>query len=751
MNTVSEKIQSSLIDSDTIAESQELLRQRIESTGNWELMSSMERLEFSHKSMLDYMLQNYLSDNLTNERNQIQASLLELNDRTDRMERIRDNASDLYVITRHQLKGDADAKALLEQIISIHKSIKELDSDFADKILSREKYDEMADLLGEELEDKRHALFCAVWTSDAWTHGDMECAANFVTNTDIPPLDTALLISATTLSLTEYFDPRKLTLLLDSYLTAASIEPRLRALVGIVLTLMQYDARITKRYPEISARVKEMSSDSQFTEETFFVVTQLLYSSITDRISTKVNNDLFPAILRGVQFTQNVDNHNIQDILRKAGENPEWSDIKSEKKMEKKLNEITDMLHNGADIYYGTFKTIRNTSFFKRLSHWFYPFSIYSISDKSTKSLINSPNGRFIKLMLNSSALCDTDRYTFCQSLASLGLAMQNTFNETIDEQLRDAGIDLENLKAKSENTKQSNKNIIRFYIFDLYRFFTLHPYKEQFNSPFKPSQGSDTHITSKYMLPSEYQQLHFMYDHADEMLTLADFLMRNGWYEAADDILQQHIDRMGQSADYYQKRGFCNEKMGNNTEAINFYQTANIIRSNSKWTLTHLAALSMQEHDYRTAVEAYAQLADLEPENIKHTFSLATAHHLCGNSKEALEYAYKVYYLDAEYPSVRNLLIDCLLENGDTEKVVEFTIASDHYADTILAALIFICEENYVSAHEMLKTSWQQWANSTDADKPTFHDAFEQVLQRSKFDIKPTIAAMLYDATILR
>jgi uncharacterized protein with von Willebrand factor type A (vWA) domain len=203
MNTVSEKIQSSLIGSDTIAESQELLRQRIESTGNWELMSSMERLEFSHKSMLDYMLQNYLSDNLTNERNQIQASLLELNDRTDRMERIRDNASDLYVITRHQLKGDADAKALLEQIISIHKSIKELDSDFADKILSREKYDEMADLLGEELEDKRHALFCAVWTSDAWTHGDMECAANFVTNTDIPPFDTALLISATTLALTD--------------------------------------------------------------------------------------------------------------------------------------------------------------------------------------------------------------------------------------------------------------------------------------------------------------------------------------------------------------------------------------------------------------------------------------------------------------------------------------------------------------------------------------------------------------------
>ena len=50
-----------------------------------------------------------------------------------------------------------------------------------------------------------------------------------------------------------------------------------------------------------------------------------------------------------------------------------------------------------------------------------------------------------------------------------------------------------------------------------------------------------------------------------------------------------------------------------------------------------------------------------------------------------------------------------------------------------------------------MLKTSWQQWANSTDADKPTFHDAFEQALQRSKFDIEPTIAAMLYDATILR
>ena len=54
-------------------------------------------------------------------------------------------------------------------------------------------------------------------------------------------------------------------------------------------------------------------------------------------------------------------------------------------------------------------------------------------------------------------------------------------------------------------------------------------------------------------------------------------------------------------------------------------------------------------------------------------------------------------------------------------------------------------------TTHEMLKTSWQQWANSTDADKPTFHDAFEQALQRSKFDIEPTIAAMLYDATILR
>ncbi|MCR5313648.1 MAG: hypothetical protein K6E54_08450 [Bacteroidaceae bacterium] len=749
MDPASEKILSNLIELNTIADSLELLKQRVDSIGNWDLNNTLEKIEYSYNSMLDFMLQNYISKESKKERLKLQTDLLSINDKADRLYRLKNNEDDLYVSTFNKINREKNISTILEKFTIYTQELKALeDSNNSNYNKNNAK---TIQKFKEEIEINRIDFFNFIWTSDQWTNSDYEAVNLFLANPKEFSFEISLLISAVTLSLLEYFDIKKINTLFDAYLLAQNNEHRMRSIIGIAIILKLYDKRISNRYPEITERINNYKNDTQFIDDFFFTITQLQYSCITDKITSKMNNDILPNIMQGNKFKNSQSNINFKEGFVQNGENPEWTDINIEVKAEKKINEMKKMCKEGADIYMSSFRHMKNYDFFRPIAHWFYPFDKNIEPLSKYNKMVENTNNKMIKVLLNNAPFCNSDKYSFCMSIIGLGDLAKMSIDAQLDEQVENQDIENAFKNSNSNNPQKLAQETGRHYIFDLYRFFNLYSYNNQFYNPFKKEINVEGKSISAKFIPSECQQYHFLNNYHDKLFNLAEFLMRNEWYNDSDKIYELLYDSNIQSASYYQRRGFCCEKIGNYKQAITYFQKANLYQPNSKWTLYHLADMCLKENCYDTALEPLIQLIESDPNNNKYLFALATAYHKCNKDEEALKYAYKVYYLNAEYNGIKNLIIDCLLSMQNTDKVSEMIMGTDNYEESILSSFIFIKEENYVSAHEMLKIASNQWIKDTQKPKPTFKQEYDRIYERFHYPLNNDIVAMLYDATILR
>lgn len=633
----------------------EELDSKLSKIGDYELKDELEQVHSTYSTMLHYMIKGVDDPNSGKIYSDLKRRCHIIAHRAERLSRISTTErGSKYEMTYHKyisssLQGTATAlETICHHVKDIIDNPNERDSiqehNFIDAITNR-----------QEILNK---IFSIIWTSDTWNSSDYEAIGKLLTSESLEAYDKCLLVSAVTMGVLEMFDEKKMMWLLDAYLTEDTTV-HMRALVGIVLALRKHDNEISF-FPSLISRLSLFMESESFVSDVYVILMQLQYSKLTNKVSDKMRNDIIPTLLQSGKFKKTEFGlQEIDEYMTQNGENPEWHQYDKSDKAFSKIQEMTEMQMEGADVYMSTFHYMKSDTFFHEMSNWFMPFSethpnIY----KTFKEMGSIPSA--LKELLSHAPFCSSDKYSFAFMLCRIGsigqdMLMKNMGGDISDEELKEQLKDM-----RSEKSKASD--ISRQYIQDIYRFFMIYPFHHQFSNPFASDSPSFIPQSTNILLP--------LLNSKEEVVNLAEFMMRKELYQEALDLFFTLNPReIEEDSTIWQKIGFCQQKQEDYESALSSYITAYSLDSKSLWTLKHLARVAYQAKHYEEAEAYYDMLLMDNEDNLKYLKRKADCMTQTKRYEEAVPLLYKIHYLDETSLEVRSELALCLFMSGKNDK----------------------------------------------------------------------------------
>lgn len=708
-------------------------------TNDYELSEELAQAKTTYTTMLHFLVKGTDDPNAPTIYNDLQTKAYAIHDRAQRLLRLQQNKSDKYTLTHTQHTATPPFTTLVQILLQQTETILHTQQD--PTLRDTQCTHNLAQLYTDN-EATLENLFEQVWTSDLWTESDYQ-AATLLLDYDINA-DQArcLLVSAVTLALQEMFDPRKLMYLIDAYLNP-SVPVNQRALVGIILTLRQWDQRI-QVYPQLAARLTMLTDDANFSRETYRCLMQLQYSKLTDTISAKMQHDIIPTIMNSTHFKHTPFGiQEIDDYMTKHGENPEWHHKDTDTQAQTSLQEMANLQIDGADIYMSAFSHMKNHPFFRQIGHWFLPFNIHSHYLPPMQEQEETATTLLLQTILRDAPFCDSDKYSFALMLNHLGSVGRNQFTNTITSNLSSDEI-TELTHHTPTHTKPNPAIVSRHYIFDLYRFFQLYPYHQQFTDPFSQNAPSFTPLHTQTLAP--------LLQDRTNIQQLADFLMRKALYPQALQLYATlHPQPQEADADLWQRMGFCEQKQGHNQQAYQYYTQAYQLNPQSNWTLKHLASAALQQAEYTEANTLYDLLLAQQPDNLHYlTLKIQCLMHM-QHYAQALPLLYKANYLDETSTQIRQQLAHCELLNNHPDKALQhiqqlLTQHPDYPAAWLQLATIHITQNHIPQAYQALHKAYQ--LNQNQENTTTFQQQYHTIVPTLQtLRVSPQKIQMLYDA----
>ena len=449
---------------------------------------------------------------------------------------------------------------------------------------------------------KRHEqaysdMFHRIWLADIWDCQEEEEAHKLLSSLLVPVQDLSLFASALTLSLMEIFDSRKLLLLLDCCQHAAE-EVRQRATTGAAIIIFLHDKRISA-YPALSARIRLLNEDPAFAKNLNTIQIQLWRSRETKKIDKKMREEIIPEMLRNAnnitKAKLDLDEDEIPEDI-----NPEWEDWMEKSGMNDKLMEINELQMEGADIYMSTFSQLKTYPFFRDISNWFYPFDAQHSAVAHATRKQGKRSHSLLGHILQSGIFCNSDKYSFALTIAQIPEEQQKMMEAQFEAQ-NEANNETSAFEKMEAHSRRPD-TISNQYIQDLYRFFKVHPRKQEFHDIFEePLNLAAT------------QTLKGAFSHAESKLNLAEYLFSKGYTAEALTFYQDIIrNNEGNDAEIFQKAGYCHQQNKDYRNAIEAYWQADSRKPGNSWTLRHLAACHKQLKQYDEALSYYKKVEQM-------------------------------------------------------------------------------------------------------------------------------------------
>lgn len=685
------------------------LQSQVQTLDNWELNESIEQLRSTYYYMLSFLVKGVEDPNANRLQMQLWTQAQALGQSILRQKYLKEKTNSRYRMALQSLRTDSELGNLQMRL--------EVPLDAA------------------ELEDCMVKLFRRIWTSDQWQNSDYEQAMQLLDSTQVPAKAKAVLIGAVILALLDFFDEKKLLFLFDASLNEAS-EISQRALVGVVLSLRK-DSELLQYYPEITSRLSILSDDDAFTSNIYTILMQLQMSTMTDKITSKMREDIMPTIVKGSRMMKKrMGLVELGNKLSENGENPEWlnPEEQEDSKAEEKVREMVEMQLDGEDIYMATFAMMKGYKFFQETAHWFYPFTDDDLSLQGIQENFGSKSGDFMRALLAGAPFCNSDKYSLCLLTSTLGEKGFESIASQVEAQMADLDKDeLDEALNKSIHRKKKQKEYSRHFIFDLYRFFYIYSFRSEFYNPFADAKQN-------IFSPLNISALNYLTENKPLLLEHAEFLMRKGFYEQALQEFHIYMETEQHTAELFQKIGFCCQKTEQWTEAQKYYERADSIKPDSKWTLSHLGKVCIMQGNYTSAADCYEQICQMEPENVGYLLRWAECLQETDRIAEAIDILHKVNYLEPESQRARRLLGTCLIINNEYDKAIS-------YLDTpLLRGLAYIISGNPTEAYAQLKQAYNEVQSPT-----TFFQNFNTEAQPFyKADIlTPQVAELYFDAVL--
>ena len=662
-NQTYESIINSL-DNKELKQAFNLLQSAINQMELYALSDTLTEIQSTYINMLRYRMQGIEDPMQTQIYHQIITSLYAMTDKL-RQDKLTADSSILYYSQKRTLNLRKTTLISAQKELAMHKGI------------NRKGYEEAISL-----------LFNIVWTHEAFNPNDTETLHQIIAENSETDTIACQVASALTLGLQEAFDIEKL-LFLFSLVHSSSSEVRIRALIGIVITLYNYKNRITY-YPQISTQLDLIKSISTIDSLLETISLRMIIAMETEKITQKMQTEILPEMMKmNPKLNKKINLDDVSMEQLSEGMNPEWRDKLDQSPLGKKLMEMGELQKEGADLMHSSFIHLKFFPFFREISNWFLPFS--KEHSAVAAYLKNNSEASAIDIMASSSAMCNSDKFSLYLSMASF--PNRKNIEEQFDEEATEM---LKQKKAELETHKTKETELIGQYIQDLYRFYKLFASHKDFQDIF--ATDASYHCFHSLSIFNSYLA------NTGGLSNIAELYLQKGYYKEALDIYETQTENAEYLAITFQKIGYCRQMIQRYTEALEAYQHADILNPDNKWLLKHMALCYRSLKETQKALEYYLRYETLAPENLSNTLSIGHCYLELKNYAEALKYYFKVDYLKPSGKTWRAIAWCSFLAK-------RFDQAQSYYEK--------ICEHS-PKANDWLNAGHTQWAihNAKEAQK---------------------------------
>lgn len=682
------------------------LKEFIKLLGEWRYEEKIEQIETAYQYMLQYMGEG-LSDP---ERDKLYRKLL-----TDTYF-LTDIVTDRFLQHTESSQYYSKRRVFLNGSDSLENAVKRLKHEI-DNLSLAELVEESANdsqksinHLHHKAEEAAQVLFNAIWTNFPATPDELALLKQLFEPEALPLEYQTLMISALTLSLLKWYDETKFFILMD-----LAISPKAdlsqRALVGILLILQAHYKQATTT-PSTANHLNALFENQNIVKNIRTIQMQLIRTRETERITRKLNEEIFPEMMRMSSPIYN--KIKTDDLLKDSGDpdlNPEWEDLIEKSGIGDKLKEISELQLEGSDVLMSAFANLKSFPFFQPMSNWFLPFS----KENSTVSnifLAKDQNLQFLDFISKSRFLCNSDKYSFCLTLTQ----MPESQRAMMSDQFAAQGEDLEQMQKANEDELPSKKveTISNLYIQDLYRFFKLYPQHNEFVDPFENN-----------LLLFRNELLKPIFSDINTLLLLAEMFFRKEYYDDAAAVYKDLTSVDLSNYEFFQKLGYCYQNLGEYEKAISAYLQADIIHPDSPWTLRRIALCYRNLKKPAEALSYYERFNKLKPNNLSVELNMGHCYLELKDYENALVHYFKVDYLDHDSHKAWRPIAWCSFLIGKYEQAQRYyqKILADHPAplDYVNAGHTEWVLGNIKAAIEYYRKGLLLWGKETEQFEKTF------------------------------
>jgi len=689
----------------------DLVEHLISGSSLGEFRDQYETLEQNYKFMLKYTIEGINDPERQKIYDHLLVSSFELADNTYESLRMKYSQSVEYQkkrgFTRHF-------------ITNFESFFRDLENDSIQKELRTLLTDSSAGNGDTRMEAEIHlqkifTLFYHIWFTDRLTENEIIYIRSFLKNEAFPFYEKSLIITGLTLSLMRFFNENKIILLFNAY-ENLNEEVSQRALIGLLIGIYYYDQRMPL-FHAITGRLQILMEDPRFKSNFEKSILQFIRSKETEKIQRKLQDEIIPEMIK---LSPNLRNKlSIESLLGEGlseDKNPEWKEImKDAPGLMGKMEELTEMQLEGADVFLSSFSMLKNYPFFSELANWFFPFTPDHPEIK--RNPLNKEMGEdlsFTQLIMKSPMLCNSDKYSFFFSI----LNIPPDYKKMVSDSLKAESEQFDEI-AKDESFLAHSKmaeKIISQYVRDLYRFFKIHPQHEGFEDIF----------AWKFDFHNKFAFSKLLREDLKIQRSIAEFNFAKNYFIEAADIFELLL-QSDENAEMLQKLAFCYQKMGNYKKALYFYLKADLFDQNKLWNLKKIALCYRNLKKTAKALEYYQQAEVLESDNLSLYVSIGQCQMEMNLYEEALKSYYKVEYLSPGNKKIWRPIGWCSFLVGKIEQAEKYyeRLIVDHpnKYDLLNMGHVQWCLGNRKAALDYYKKS----INDPDSSEKDFMDAFDE------------------------
>jgi tetratricopeptide (TPR) repeat protein len=697
------------IDSKLLKDTFDVIDKMLEHLGSGELKNSLEQYRTTYRFMLKYTVEGVIDPERETIYNNLLMGTYRLLDET--VQALNTKFSDGFVFSfkRTFKKMAPDAmQVFFSEFMGYYERL-ELLSLVNDKdAFEREAISQY---------NKLELWFNQFWLSDFYDRQQVQLVKEYFTASDVTVEHKGLIVSAITLSLMRCFDKSKFDILFDLS-ENPDAEVSRRAMFGLLIGLYIYDKRLYV-FPEIISRLSLLSENSKFVRGVEQIVIQLIRSKETEKISNKMRDEILPEMVKMSPFIH--DKLNLENLINETSDedkNPDWQQIIDDVPgLSNKLQELTEMQMEGADVFLSTFAMLKSFPFFGRFINWLIPFTPDN-ADLGRYVARESENS-FAAVLSKTKFLCNSDKFSFLLSIQQIPSAYKEMMSQSLNAEMNQ--FDEEAKDSSAVRPDETSEKISNQYVQDLYRLMKLHPRKSDFSDLF----GWRLDFHNRGFFGS-------LVESPEVWRNIGEYYFAKNYFIESIEVFGKIEDKLPGVVEILQKTGYAYQSLGNFEMALKYYLKADLVESDKSWTLKKIAYCYRRLNQPDKALQYYRQIENQLPDDLG--IQVAIGHCLLDSKDydQALKCYFRVEFLDQGNKKVWKPIAWCSFMIGKYDQ-------ADKYYEKIL--------DHQPSEHDFMNAGHVKWVNN---QRKAALDLYKRGALKSLPDLKRYMRVFDVDKGIL-